>query len=107
AGSREVKIATDGKEQPFRRPQGWDQQKPFYSGKKKRHTVKNQIVCTPEGRIGGVSDTGPGSTHDLTMMREDGTLDRLEEGEAAMADKGDTGGQKDRPGRRWWCRRRR
>jgi hypothetical protein len=94
----EVKILIDGKEQPFRRPQGWDRQKPFYSGKKKRHTVKNQIVCTPEGRIGGVSDTAPGSTHDLTMMRQDGTLDRLDEGEAAMADKAYTGGQKDRPG---------
>ncbi len=94
----EVKIIIDGKEQPFRRPQGWDQQKPFYSGKKKRHTVKNQIICTPEGRIGGVSDTVPGSTHDLTMMRQDGTLDRLDEGESAMADKAYTGGQKDYPG---------
>jgi DDE superfamily endonuclease len=94
----EVKILIDGKEQAFRRPQGWDQQKPFYSGKKKRHTVKNQIVCTPEGRIGGVSETAPGSTHDLTLMREDGILDRLDEGESAMADKADTGGQKDRPG---------
>jgi hypothetical protein len=94
----EVKIVIDGKEQPFRRPQGWDQQKPFSSGKKKRHTVKDQILCTPEGRIGGVSDTSPGSTHDLTMMREDGTLDRRDEGESAMADKADTGGQKGRPG---------
>ena len=94
----EVKILIDAKEQPFRRPQGWDQQKPFYSGKTKRHTVKNQIVCTPEGRIGGVSDTAPGSTHDLTLMREDGTLDRLDAGESAMADKAYTGGQKDRPG---------
>ena len=94
----EVKIIIDGKEQPFQRPQGWDEQKPFYSGKKKRHTVKNQIICTPEGRIGGVSDTAPGSTHDLTMTRQDGTLDRLGEGESAMADKAYTGGQKDRPG---------
>jgi hypothetical protein len=98
AASPEVRIVIDGKEQPFRRPQGWDRQKPFYSGKKKRHPVKNQIVGTPEGRIGGVSDTAPGSTHDLTLMREDGILDRLGEGESAMADKADTGGQKDRPG---------
>src|SRR5262249_25358898 len=94
----EVKILIDGKEQPFQRPQGWDEQKPFYSGKKKRHTGKNQIVCTAEGRIGGVSDTVPGSTHDLTMARQDGTLDRLGAGESAMADKAYTGGQKDRPG---------
>jgi hypothetical protein len=94
----EVKILIDGKEQPFRRPQGWDRQEPFYSGKKRRHTVENQVVCTPEGRIGGVSDTAPGSTHDGPLMREDGILDRLAEGEAAMADKAYTGGQKDRPG---------
>jgi hypothetical protein len=94
----EVKILIDGKEQPFRRPQGWEEQKPFYSGKKKRHTVKDQVICTPEGRIGGISDTVPGSTHDLTMARQDGTLDRLGQGESAMADKAYTGGQKDRPG---------
>jgi hypothetical protein len=94
----EVKVIIDGKEQPFQRPQGWDEQKPFYSGKKKRHTVKNQILCTPEGRIGGVSETVPGSTHDLTMMRSDGVLGRLAEGEGAMADKAYTGAQGDRPG---------
>lgn len=93
-----VKVMLDGQEQPFQRPRGWEEQKPFYSGKKKRHTVKNQILCTPEGRIGGVSDTVPGSIHDLTTTRQDGTLDRLGEGESAMADKAYTGGQKDRPG---------
>jgi len=94
----QVKVIIDGKEQPFQRPRGWDEQKPFYSGKKKRHTVKNQILCTPEGRIGGVSASVPGSTHDLTMMRGDGVLDRLAEGEGAMADKAYTGAWVDRPG---------
>src|SRR4051812_5242877 len=94
----EVKVIIDGKEQPFRRPQGWEEQEPFYSGKKERHTIKNQVLCTPEGRIGGVSATVPGSTHDLTMMRGDGVLDRLAEGEGAMADKADTGAGDDRPG---------
>jgi len=94
----QVKVIIDGKEQPFQRPQGWDEQKPFYSGKKKRHTVKNQVLCTPEGRIGGVSATVPGSIHDLTMMRGDGVLDRLAEGQGAMADKAYTGAQGDRTG---------
>jgi hypothetical protein len=94
----QVKIIIDGKEQPFQRPQGWAEQKPFYSGKKKRRTVKNQVLCTPEGRIGGVSETVPGSTHDPTMMRGDGVLDRLAEGEGAMADKAYTGAGGDRPG---------
>jgi hypothetical protein len=94
----EVKVIIDGQEQPFQRPQGWGEQKPFYSGKKKRHTIKNQVLCTPEGRIGGVSATVPGSTHDLTMMRGDGVLGRLAEGEGAMADKAYTGAGNDRPG---------
>jgi hypothetical protein len=93
----EVKVIIDGKEQPFQRPRGWEEQKPFYSGKKKRHTVKTQVLCTPEGRIGGVSATVPGSTHDLTMMRGDGVLDRLGEDEGAMADKAYTGASNDRP----------
>jgi hypothetical protein len=53
----EVRVIVDAKEQAFRRPAGWDRQKPFYSGKKKRHTVKNQVACTPGGRIVSVSTT--------------------------------------------------
>ena len=40
----------------------------------------------------------PGSTHDLTVLRGDGLLDRLAEGEGAMADKGYIGAAGDRPG---------
>ena len=94
----EVEVIIDGKQPPSRRPRGRDEQKPSYSGKKKRHTVKNQILCTPEGRIGGVSASVPGSEHDLTMMRGDGVPDRLAEGEGAMADKAYTGAGSDRPG---------
>lgn len=93
----QVAVIIDGKEQPFRRPRGWERQKPFYSGKRKRHTVKNQIVCRPDGRIGAVSATVPGSTHDLTMLRGDGLLDRLDRDEGAMGDKAYVGAQEDRP----------
>src|SRR5262245_31763775 len=93
----QVAVVIDAKEQPFRRPGGWERQKPFYSGKKKRPTVKNQIVCRPDGRIGAVSATAPGSTHDLTVLRGDGLLDRLGDGEGAMADKAYTGARRDRP----------
>jgi hypothetical protein len=93
-----VRVVIDGKEPASRRPRGWDEQKPFYSGKKKRPTVKDQVVCTPEGRIGGVSTTAPGSTHDLALMRDDGVLDRLAEGEGGMADEAYTGAAGDRAG---------
>src|SRR5512147_2625896 len=93
----QVAVIIDAKEQPFRRPQGWEQQKPFYSGKKKRHTVKNQVVCRPDGRLGAVSQTVPGSTHDLTVLRGDGLLDRLDRDEGAMADEAYAGAREDRP----------
>jgi DDE superfamily endonuclease len=93
----QVKVILDGKEQPFRRPQGWDEQKPFYSGKKKRHTIKNQVVCRPDGRIGAVSATVPGSIHDLTMLRGSGLLKQLSVEDGAMADKAYIGVQDDRP----------
>jgi hypothetical protein len=95
----EVRLVVDAKEQPFRRPRGWEDQKPFYSGKRKRHTVKTQVACTPEGRVGAVSPSVPGRTHDLTLYRHTGLGDRLDAaaGEGAMFDKAYTGVQGDRP----------
>src|SRR5512135_401237 len=93
----QVAVIIDAKEQPFRRPRGWERQRPFSSGKKKRHTVKNQVACRPDGRIGAVNATVPGSTHDLTVLRGDGLLDRLDADEGAMGDKAYTGAQEDRP----------
>jgi IS5 family transposase len=87
----EVRVIIDAKEQALRRPGGWEAQKPFYSGKKKRHTVKNQVACTPGGRIVSVSATAPGRTHDLTVLRYSGLLDRLPAGAGVMTDKGYTG----------------
>jgi hypothetical protein len=64
----------DATERPTRRPEKG--QREFYSGKKKRHTIKNQIVTArrtkPPGpgkkpqrlRIAAVSESFPGSVHD-------------------------------------------
>lgn len=64
----------DATERPTRRPT--EGQKEFYSGKKKRHTIKNQVVTArrtkPPGpgvkpqrlRIAAVSESFPGSVHD-------------------------------------------
>jgi len=84
----EVRVIIDAKEQALHRPAGWEAQKPFYSGKKKRHTIKNQVACAPSGRIVSVSTTAPGRTHDLTVLRYNGLLDRLPAGAGAMTDKG-------------------
>ena len=88
----QVRIILDGKEQRCHRPEGYEEQKPYYSGKKKCHTLKTQVVVGPTGRIEGVSDSVPGgANHDLTVLRSSGVLERLGEGEGAMMDKGYVG----------------
>src|SRR5262249_44544467 len=88
----EVGVIIDSKEQRVHRPRGYDAQKPYYSGKKKAHTVKTQVVVDPRGRIEGVSASVPGgANHDLPLLCGSGVLEQLAEGEAAMVDKGDVG----------------
>ena len=88
----EVRIIIDSKEQRVNRPTGHDAQKPYYSGKKKAHTVKTQVVVDPCGHLESVGDSVPGgANHDLTLLCGSGVLEQLDEGEAAMVDKGYVG----------------
>jgi hypothetical protein len=87
-----VGVVIDSKEQRVHRPTGHDAQKPYYSGKKKAHTVKTQVVVDPCGRIEAVGDSVPGgANHDLPLLCGSGVLEQLAEGEAAMVDKGYVG----------------
>jgi hypothetical protein len=87
-----VRVLIDSKEQRVHRPRGYDAQKPYYSGKKKAHTVKAQVVVDPCGRIEAVGDSVPGGAHhDLPLLRASGILEQLTAGEAAMVDKGHVG----------------
>jgi hypothetical protein len=43
----------------------------FYSGKKKRHTVKTEIRITPKGEIAHVSRSVPGSCHDFALYKKE------------------------------------
>src|SRR4051812_37579511 len=93
-----VRVIIDAKEQRVNKPQGEEAQRPYYSGKKKAHTVKTQVVVNPRGQIEAVSESVPGSTHDLTLLVGSGVLGQLGEGEEAMADKGYVGVDKHHPG---------
>jgi len=103
----EIALVLDGKEQRIRRPKTKkdeagnpvDTQKPYYSGKKKCHTLKNEIAVTPSGKIGSVSASYPGgANHDITVTRQNGLLDRLDpDREAVMTDSGYEGLDKDYP----------
>jgi hypothetical protein len=90
----QVRVIIDAKEQRINKPQGEERQRPYYSGKKKAHTVKTQVVIDTRGRIEAVSESVPGSTHDLTLLVSSGVLGGgggLGEGEGAVMDKGYVG----------------
>lgn len=79
-------LILDATEQPIERPrQG---QKVYYSGKKKRHTLKNEIRITPKGRIVHISKSHPGSIHDFALHKEEPPLHKHTR---AYADSGYTG----------------
>lgn len=65
----------DATERQIRRPQDPEGQTHFYSGKKKRHTVKNQLVVHPHTRrILAVSSTVEGKRHDKKLLEDDAIL---------------------------------
>ena len=79
----DVLLVLDGKEQRIRRPKSHkdakgnleNTQKPYYSGKKKCHTLKNEIAVLPSGEVGSVSDSfAGGANHDLTVTRKHARL---------------------------------
>jgi hypothetical protein len=82
-----VEVIVDSHEQKTRRPKGWQEQKPFYSGKKKMHTLKSQAVIDLEGRVQALSESVPGSTSDLALLERSGVMQCLEPWQAVAADK--------------------
>jgi hypothetical protein len=117
----DVALVIDAKEQSIQRPNNKkksapaeredtdatpqapeeDLQKPYYSGKKKCHTLKNQVGIRPDGFIEAVSESVPGgANHDITLLRKSRLLDALSLEEAAMMDKGFDGIQNDYPDRK-------
>ena len=52
-------------------------QKPYYSGKHRRHGVNVQVIEDAAGRLLWASASLPGSTHDLTAARTHGIIDAL------------------------------
>lgn len=63
-------VFIDGTERPVQRPKDKKRQKDRYSGKKKRHSVKNIIIADKHRRIGFLSKTESGRQHDFSMLKE-------------------------------------
>jgi DDE superfamily endonuclease/Helix-turn-helix of DDE superfamily endonuclease len=63
--------------------------RPFYSGKHRRHGMNLQVIATPGGDIMWVSGPLPGAVHDLTAARIWGIIRELAAcGLIVLADKG-------------------
>lgn len=91
-------VVIDSFEQKVQRPRGEEAQKPYYSGKKKAHTMKSQ-VCIHEdtGEIVDISESVPGRTADITLLDQSGVLSRLPDGVGGIGDLGYMGIDKRHP----------
>jgi hypothetical protein len=81
----DVAVVIDTFEQPVQRPQ--QRQKRFYSGKKKRHTLKSQVAVDEEtGAIVDVAESVPGPTADIKVLKQSKLLKRLPKGVGGLGD---------------------
>ncbi|GHG05085.1 hypothetical protein GCM10017667_39750 [Streptomyces filamentosus] len=53
--------------------------RPFYSGKHKKHGMNVQVLADPFGRLLWASPALPGAVHDVRAAREHGIVDALAE----------------------------
>lgn len=66
----EWELVVDSSEQERERPKTYQEQKKFYSGKKKSHTLKNQLIVLPNGaEIVDVTVGKPGPSSDINLFR--------------------------------------
>jgi len=62
----------EGTERPIQRPQDPEDQQEYYSGKKKRHTLKNVLVSNETCHIFFLSATSEGNASDKSLAEEAG-----------------------------------
>lgn len=82
-------FIVDCTERAIQRPKDNQTQQKYYSGKKKHHTVKNQILVSPKtNKILTVSDTAEGTIHDKKLLENDPLLLYLPENSVGLGDLG-------------------
>lgn len=75
AACPELSFIIDGSERPIERPKDKDKQRDSYSGKKKKHTVKNLVISeTKTKKIKVLSPTVAGKQHDKSLADEQAYL---------------------------------
>ena len=87
AETPDLVVVIDTFEQPIQRPQERKVADTYYSGKKKRHTLKSQVAVDEEtGQIVDVPESALGPAADIKVLEESGLLERLPEGVGAIGD---------------------
>lgn len=67
-----LEVIIDGTERPIQRPKDKERQRQYYSGKKKRHTVKNIVISDKATKkIKGLGRTSEGKKHDKKLADEE------------------------------------
>jgi hypothetical protein len=85
----DLKAMVDGTEQPIQRPEDKEKQKTYYSGKKKRHTIKKQVIINTDGLILDTTPACEGRRHDYKVFQETGTLsEKIPESVSVLLDSG-------------------
>lgn len=86
----------DATEQEIPRPKDRRNRKKYYSGKKKRHTVKTELALEKKhGLLYEVSPPVPGSVHDYTLLKKTNLPYHLPDHSKLYLDKGYDGAKKD------------
>jgi hypothetical protein len=86
AASTKAFVLLDGTLLPIDRTAA---DRPFYSGKHKRHGMNVQVLTDPFGRLLWASPALPGAVHDIRAAREHGIIDALTQADiTCWADKG-------------------
>lgn len=91
----EFQIIIDATEQPIPRPKDKKKRRKYYSGKKKRHTIKNQYTINMRGEIIHKPPHSTGRHHDYHIFKAKHPI--LPEGLQTFVDLGYMGMQKDYP----------
>lgn len=96
-----AEIFIDTTEQQRLRPKK-QVQKRYYSGKKKRHTLKTQLVVGQTGKILLVSKPYSGKHHDYDIFQRERTADTIPKQSHSYLDRGFQGVKKDFPLLHWF-----
>ena len=87
AETPDLVVVVDTFEQPVQRHQDRSVADTYYSGKKKRHTMKVQVAVNEQtGQVVDVPESALGPTADIKVLEESGLLERLPAGIGAIGD---------------------